>query len=206
MTIAIRHPVDPRALVEASQAVRGMIGVLPSSWPVIARRSDIPTPGCRWTPRETDKLMELAGTIRAKKIADVIGRPYGAVRSKAAMLGLSVRVKAKPRELTDAERERSRAIFAGCYPAMRPVIRSVSERTGIPIDSLLSQQRVKAVSRARRVLLWTLARDTKLAMKQMGDRLKIDHSSVIYAITKEDEARGTNVRALRNVKNGGRPK
>ncbi len=215
MTIAVRQPIDPRALIEASQAVRQMIGVLPrTTWARAPRRSRINPPevithlcmeGRKWSKREIAKVEEMAGKIPVYEIAKALGRSPLGVTKKAGELCLSVRVPKPQRRCTPVEVERSQAIFAGCYPSMRAIIRQVADETSISIDELLSRQKVRPVVAARRVMLWTLARDTKLSMKQMGIRLGLDHSTIIHAVSKEDEARGANVRSLRSVKNHGRP-
>jgi hypothetical protein len=210
MTIAIRHPMDQRALVEASQEARAMLNMafvrkLP---PRPRGRPSVITPGCmngyHWLKHEIRLVKELAGQVETAEIAKRLGRTELAVRERIWLLGLSSKVK-KIKPPSAASQTKADRVFAALYPSMRRIAVAVSEETGIAMVDLLGHCKRRPVVAARHVMLWTMARDTKLSMAQMGARLELNHSSMIYAIKREDARLGTNIRAMRSPLNRGRP-
>lgn len=217
MTIAIRQVTDPRALVEASQAIRVALGRDPLAehyrprvlYPRVKRkpaaeRPAVITPGCmigrKWTEADVRLLEKMAGSYQAQTIADALGRTKLATLQKAQELLISVKLRRGKRQLSASAVKRSREIFSECYPSMRAIIASVSQSRGVSVDAILSQSRKQPVMLARREALWMMGRDTKLSMAQMANRLRLDHTTVRHAIIMEDKARGTNVHETRAIR------
>jgi len=157
--------------------------------------------GLRWTDAEVAVLTGLAGKVKPVVIAGRLKRSIGAVRYKANMLGLRLPLPPQPRApriVPDAER--SRRIFAGCYPSMRSIIMAVSEAHGVPMENILSQSRVRSTVLARREMIWTIARDTAISGLEIGRRLKLDHTTILHAIRRQNDATGENVRGCGGVR------
>lgn len=209
MTIAIRQPMDAGTLIQASQDARAMLGYAP---PVLNRASRVSdrgrpaviTPGClagrRWRRNDIEMLLSMAGKFEPDHIAAALGRSKDAIMQKACLEGVSARFYKhnRPPPLK-ADPERSQAIFSKCTPAMRKAIRDTSEATGFSIVDILGWARPPALARARRIMMWTIARDTKLTLKGMGRRLERDHSSIHHAIRRHNDETGENVRGMGGV-------
>jgi len=206
-----RNPGDQQTRDEASQAVRAMIGTIrcePGIRTPHRSRAYLPTAiasgcmtGLRWSDAEVSALTEMAGKVKPMVIAAQLKRSIGAARYKAGMLGLRLSLPPQtrsPRIVPDAER--SRRIFVGCYPSMRSIIMAMSEKHGMPVENILSQSRVRATVLARREMIWTIARDTTISGLEIGRRLKLDHTTILHAVRRQNDATGENVRGCGGVR------
>lgn len=208
MTIAIRQPMDAGTLIQASQDARAMLGYAP---PVLNRarrvsdkgRPTVITPGCmggrKWRMSEIDKMRSMAGTIDPVDIAAALGRSRDAVMQKACLEGFSLRVWRSRRAPLKADPERSQAIFARCTPAMRKAIRDTSESTGFSVEDILGWARPPALARARRIMIWTIVRDTKMSLSGIARKLERDHSSIHHAVRRHNDETGENLRGMGGV-------
>lgn len=168
-----------------------------------AKRADTSAPGNMagrpWQMDEIGILCTMAGRHRLPAIAALLGRSPNAVKRQANAMGVSVKFRRQPIGLTDMAAARSRRIFARCYASMKPIIIAISESHSVSIEEMLSPRRARPIVLARRAMIWTVARDTNLTMSQIGLRLNLDHTTILHAIRREDNARGTCVQKMRAI-------
>lgn len=167
-------------------------------------RPTVITPGCMtgrpWYKSEERLLAEKAMSHAIPAIAEELGRTPNAVAVRARLLGLSLRRRRANSVLCEQQVQRARLILEGCPASMRSIIRAVSEARGVSVEAILGHRRLKPCMLARREMIWTVARDTKMSMNLIATKLGLDHTTVRHAIHKEDAARGTDVRLIRTAR------
>lgn len=81
----------------------------------------------------------------------------------------------------------------------REIIRDAAKRHGVTAESLVGPRRPLAVIAARREAAWQIAKETDLSFPAIGVILGKDHSSIIWAVRRQNEITGENVRGLGGV-------
>jgi chromosomal replication initiation ATPase DnaA len=77
----------------------------------------------------------------------------------------------------------------------REIIRICADKNGLTVDTILSPQRTQKVAEARQQAMWLVARETSMSLAEIGRIFDRDHTTVIYAIQRENERTGENVRS-----------
>lgn len=214
MSVALSKRADPRAVVEASQALRAFMGA-PNDIGYIRQpaNTDRPAPNykplCRarlkWTRQDRNFIREMAGVASAQAIADRLGRSRLSVVSKANDLGIGLslaRKKSHAAHPNASPEEKAQAVFIACTKRMRDIILEVSQERGIPVELLLGTTRMKTIAEARQHLIWRIIRDTPMTMSAVAHRIGMDHTTARHAVLREDARQGTNVHAKRAANYG----
>jgi hypothetical protein len=158
-----------------------------------------------WTESEDEKLREMAGQgAGAKAIARALDRTEGGVSYRAESLNIrfvkstaEVRIRAYAQE---ARRE-CRLVFERPVTSLpqpvraRDIAKQCAADHGITFNDLRSTARTGPVVKARQQAMWLIARDTHLSYPQIGTLFGgRDHTTVLYAVRRENERLGENVR------------
>ncbi|KRE07438.1 hypothetical protein ASE63_22325 [Bosea sp. Root381] len=157
--------------------------------------------GKLWTNRDVEKLEAMAGKHPNRAIAAALGRSPKAVQRKAIELDIRLRMPPRARApLIEVDEAAARRRFEQCPGYMRRIIESVSFKTTVPVEAILSQSRRQDRMLARRIMIWTVARDTNFAMFRIGKLLGLDHTTILHAIRRQNDATGENVRGVGGVR------
>lgn len=127
------------------------------------------------------------------EIAEQRRRAEEAEQAAREAAELAARIEAANEQLRAAESRLEAAqmeaarIGAG-KGSMRAIIRVVSSATGVsPID-LVSLRRDARTAKARQIVAWLARKLTVLSLPQIGARLGRDHTTILHAINRCDEA------------------
>ncbi len=69
---------------------------------------------------------------------------------------------------------------------VKPVLKLVSEATGIPVDDMCSRSQLDAVTLARNYAMWKLNKHAHVSLKEIGRQMNRDHSTVLHAVRRID--------------------
>ncbi len=79
------------------------------------------------------------------------------------------------------------------------ILAETAEKHGLKIECVIGPRRYPELVRCRREAAWLIARDTPLSLPQIGAILGKDHTTVLMAIRRHNEATGENVRGTGGV-------
>lgn len=71
------------------------------------------------------------------------------------------------------------------------ILRIVAHAHMVTVDDIAGSSRLKSLTEARRVACWVLRNETAMSFPELGRLLKKDHTSVMHAVGRCDEIRGT---------------
>lgn len=74
------------------------------------------------------------------------------------------------------------------------ILRETCERHGVKVESVCGPRRYKPLVMCRREAAWLIAKETTLSYPQIAMLLNKDHTSILMAIRRQNEATGENVR------------
>jgi hypothetical protein len=160
--------------------------------------------GLLWDQEEIDLLRALAGSRTClKSICSRLRRSEGSVRKKANELGVEVsRFSFRgpiilPQRAEDITSLYRLVVDKGWSKSARAreIIRICADKNGLTIDTILSPQRTQKVAEARQQAMWMVARETSMSLAEIGRIFDRDHTTVIYAIQRENERTGESVRS-----------
>lgn len=80
------------------------------------------------------------------------------------------------------------SVFVRHRNTVLQIVDAVSEATGIPSRHILGPRRDAPTARARQIVMYE-ARQHGLSMKQIGDALGRDHTTVVHGIRCEEKRR-----------------
>ena len=72
------------------------------------------------------------------------------------------------------------------YYLIRNIVNSVSEKSGVPIEALLSQKRSQKYARPRFIIYYLSRNLTKLSLPAIGRAIDRDHTSVMHGIERAE--------------------
>lgn len=114
------------------------------------------------------------------------GLPFDEALAVAARAELWLLGAMDPEEVVAQDRSAERCreaadVRAPSHPALLRLLAAVARVSGVPAETLLSDRRAAAVARPRQVLCYLAARHTTLSYPQIGQGLRRDHTTVMYA-------------------------
>lgn len=80
----------------------------------------------------------------------------------------------------------------------RRIIAETAAKYGEKVSDVVGSRKFGSLVRCRRETAWRIAKETRLSYPQIGALLGKDHSTIIWAIRRQNEATGENVRDLGN--------
>lgn len=72
----------------------------------------------------------------------------------------------------------------------REIVAELARERQVPLNTLLSQRRLKELVAVRHEAMWRLYEETSLSLPQIGRLMKRDHTTVIHGILKHKERMG----------------
>ncbi|MBB4200610.1 hypothetical protein GGD83_004439 [Rhodoblastus sphagnicola] len=68
-----------------------------------------------------------------------------------------------------------------------PILKLVSERTGVSIKEILGDEKPAAIAAARQEAMWAVKKITNWSLPRIGRRFNRDHTTVLHAIRRVEE-------------------
>lgn len=69
----------------------------------------------------------------------------------------------------------------------KPILKEVAEEYGISVMEIISRRRAPQTVLARHAAVWRIRNETPLSLTEIGVRLNLDHSTVIYGVKKHEQ-------------------
>lgn len=92
-------------------------------------------------------------------------------------------------QLSPDDIKRCREISLGNRKLIMDVVRLVSKHTGVPVAYIMGKRRKPEVSEARWLICYLAHDRQKFTLKEIGNVLGLDHTSVLHGVRKERERR-----------------
>lgn len=206
---------DPIAAIHAArlERLRRMNAPVPfeapQSKPAYAEGEAKPQPmrpaprgGMEWSEEELETLISMAQAGKnAVQIGRKLRRSRDAVRQRAHKMGIVFRRgPTVPTMSVEAVVALYRLFYERPMPGGRArvaaIIDVVARQHCVASDDITGEGRTIPVVRARQHAMWLAARDTPLSLAEIGRRFNRDHTTVIFAVRRENERCKANVRGL----------
>jgi hypothetical protein len=159
--------------------------------------------GLPWTEDELETLLAMAHAGKPPNIiAKRLRRSCDAIRARAQKMGIVLGRRLPPPPLAaEAVVALYRLVYERPLPAasagrVRAIIDLVAHEHGIAAEDILGEGRTLTIVRARQNAMWLAARDTPHSLAHIGRIFNRDHTTVIFAVRRENERCKANVRGL----------
>lgn len=86
---------------------------------------------------------------------------------------------------------------------MRPATKLICERVaahyGLTVEDIVGRSRLKSYAEARQVAMWIARKSLALSYPELGREFSRDHTSVMHAVARADDATGTMAQARQRL-------